>query len=77
LCHISGEATPRWMGVADFIFGGAGITKHSPSPVVSYKMSSANCKCFTAGTVVKTSKVAYKNEAWIFQKQVNIRYIIM
>jgi hypothetical protein len=58
-----------------------------------------SCKCFTAGTVVKTSKgdkkieqvqvgdkvlakddktgkVAYKNVAWLFQKQVNKLYII-
>lgn len=96
---ISGEATPRWMGAAGLLFGGAGMYKALSKSSNAVQDVIRSCKCFTAGTVVKTStgdkkieevkvgdkvlakddktgKVAYKNVAWLFQKQVDKLYII-
>jgi RHS repeat-associated protein len=55
---IAGEDTPRWMGIAGLLApaGGAGAIKavsKSSSKVADMVRS---CKCFTAGTKVKTSK---------------------
>ncbi|WP_139279198.1 polymorphic toxin-type HINT domain-containing protein [Seinonella peptonophila] len=51
---ISGEDTPRWMGVAGLLLvgGGAAAIKMGTKATSVVKA----CKCFTAGTIVKTDK---------------------